>query len=80
MNTPEFRILKDGTQEWRLNGKRHRVEGPSVIFPDGSRWWCLDGLTHRVGGPAVESAYGTREWWLHGVLQWSQGRIVRTNH
>jgi hypothetical protein len=34
--------LPDGTQLWLLDGKKHREDGPAVIYPDGSRMWCID--------------------------------------
>ena len=33
----------DGTQEWRLDGKLHREDGPAVEWSNGSREWYLNG-------------------------------------
>jgi len=33
---PEKIVLPDGTQEWRLNGRLHRTDGPALIWTDGS--------------------------------------------
>lgn len=32
-----------GVKSWWLNGKRHREDGPAVIYPDGYRTWFLNG-------------------------------------
>jgi hypothetical protein len=33
----------DGSQAWWRNGKRHREDGPAVIFPCGStEYWIKD--------------------------------------
>ena len=44
-------------QEWRVNGKYHRVDGPAWIeyIPDGSIWceqYYIEGKYHREDGPA----------------------------
>src|SRR2546423_4807472 len=59
---PELITLRDGTREWRLNGKLHREGGPAVERADGARAWWLNGDLHREDGPAVERRNGTREW------------------
>ena len=33
----------DGTKEWWLNGKRHRVDGPAIERADGGKEWYLNG-------------------------------------
>ena len=57
-----------GTQEWRLNGERHREgDKPAIIYADGVQEWWLNGVLHREGGqPAVVYPGGTQEWWLNG--------------
>jgi hypothetical protein len=47
-------IWADGSQEWWINGNRHRLNEPAVVNADGSRRWYLNGSLHRIGGPAVE--------------------------
>jgi len=58
---------KNGNRFWRLNGKRHREDGPAVEFADGGRSWYLNGKFHREDGPAVEWADGDRSWYLNGT-------------
>ena len=36
-------INADGTQEWYLNGKRHRKDGPARILTNGYRRWLING-------------------------------------
>ena len=51
---------------WRLNGKRHREDGPAAEYADGGREWYLNGKRHREDGPAAEYADGDQEWWFNG--------------
>ena len=36
------KVHEDGTQEWFLNGKLHREDGPAIIA-GGYQVWFLDG-------------------------------------
>ena len=51
-------------QEWFLNGKLHREDGPAII--EGNRQaWYLNGKLHREDGPAyINDEY--QSWHLHG--------------
>ena len=33
----------DGSKEWYLNGKQHRVDGPAIEWADGSKEWHVEG-------------------------------------
>jgi hypothetical protein len=58
-------IRSDGFQAWWLHGKRHRVDGPAVIYPSGRQeWWINDqDITHRVENWIVANDYPEwREW------------------
>ncbi len=35
---------------WYKNGKRHRKDGPAVIWGDGSQFWYKNGKRHREDG------------------------------
>ena len=52
--------------EWRLNGKRHREDGPAIIWSDGRKYYYLDGQLHRTDGPAVIFANGHKEYYING--------------
>lgn len=55
-----------GTQEWYLNGKRHREGGPAVTHhPNGAVEYWVDGKRHREDGPACIWADGTEEYWVN---------------
>jgi len=56
----------DGSKTWRLNGKRHRTDGPAVEDPNGYKAWFLNDKLHRTDGPAIELADGDKHWWLNG--------------
>ena len=57
-------IWPGGTNEWWLNGKRHRVDGPAYEAEEYKAWY-LNGLLHREDGPAIEE-YHQKTWWLNG--------------
>jgi hypothetical protein len=69
-----------GGTEYRLYGKRHRVDGPAIIHTDGTQEWYLNGKFHRVDGPAIIWADGTQEWHLDGEYHRVDGpAIIRTD-
>ena len=41
-------------KEWRINGKRHREDGPAIEGSNGNKAWYLNGKLHREDGPAIE--------------------------
>ena len=63
---PICKIWSDGTKQWFLNGKRHRIDGPAVEYTHGDKHWYLNGEYHRPDGPACEYADGTKYWYLNG--------------
>jgi hypothetical protein len=76
MSEPVCRTLEDGTQEWFLNGKRHRTDGPAWIAADGTQAWYIDGHLHRTDGPAVSRADGTQAWYQHDQLHRTDGPAI----
>ena len=65
---PVYGTTLDGTQEWRLKGQLHRLDGAAVIYANGSQEWRIQGRLHRLEGPAYIGANGTQEWWVNGHL------------
>jgi hypothetical protein len=74
--------------EWFLNGRRHRIDGPAVVWMNGYKFWYRFGKLHRspdnsdldsVGGqsvgPAVECD-ACKEWWLDGKQHRIDGPAV----
>ena len=55
----------DGTQEWREDGRLHRLDGPAVIHDSGYQAWWVDGHLHRLDGPARFWADGSQEWYVN---------------
>ena len=65
MNKPECITYLNGYKEWRLNGKRHREDGPACELANGTKEWWLNGKYHREDGPAIEYANGDKDWYLN---------------
>ena len=74
--------LCDGRQEWREDGKRHRLDGAARIWANGHQEWYVDGKLHRTDGPAVIWPDGSQRWFIRGnhitkqVTAWMQQRNV----
>jgi hypothetical protein len=66
------KVNDNGSKEWLLDGKRHRIDGPAIEYDGtklsklGHKIWYLNDKLHRTDGPAVEWASGRKEWWLDG--------------
>ena len=81
VNGPAFTNSR-GVRAWYLNGRRHRLDGPAVIWPSGREEWCVDDVWHRTGGPAFTNSCGARRWYLNGrqhrldgpAVIWPNGR------
>jgi hypothetical protein len=62
--------FQNGSEEWFLNGKRTRADGPAVVRKDIvgepllEQWW-VDNKLSRVGEPAVIRGL-TEEWYTDG--------------
>ena len=62
----------NGVRVWKKDGKKHREDGPAVIFDDGDKMWFYEGEKHREDGPAV-IVEGASEWYHHGILHREDG-------
>jgi hypothetical protein len=69
-------IDKWGTEEWYLNGRYHREDGPAITFSTGTEYWFLNGLRHRTDGPAVVFADGTECWFINGLRHRTDGPAI----
>lgn len=69
-------IKTDGTKQWHVKGKLHRIDGPAVEQLDGLKEWHIKGKLHREDGPAVEHADGGKEWYISGRLQRTDGPAI----
>lgn len=61
-------VWADEYKAWHYKGKRHRDEGPAIIYPDGTKKYFVNGSLHRnpKEGPAVERTNGQNEYWEYG--------------
>jgi len=59
--------------EWRLNGKKHREDGPAIKLSNGTKSWFINGNRHREDGPAIEYADGATSWYKNGKLHREDG-------
>ena len=79
MTNPKREYYSSGkieSEQWYLNGKLHREDGPAYIkyLYSGELWikeWYLNDQLHRINGPAIiEYLYsgevGYEEWHLNG--------------
>ena len=73
---PTLETFANGSKEWRLNGKRHREDGPAIENANGSKEWWQNGKLHRLDGPAIEWADGSKEWWQNGKRHRLDGPAV----
>ena len=44
----ELKIDSNGSKIWYLNGKKHRENGPAIIYPDGIKFWYKYGELIKV--------------------------------
>ena len=58
----------NGTKEWLLEGKTHRLDEYAREYSDGSKQWFFKGKLHRIDGPAIEDASGTKASFVKGKL------------
>jgi hypothetical protein len=62
-----FRYL-NGSQCWCKDDKKHRVDGPAIIYSDGDQYWYQDDKLHREDGPTIIVYLdGTKCWYLNNV-------------
>lgn len=71
---------KDKTLYWFYKGKRHREDGPAIVYPEskhltnGKHVWYQNGVLHREDGPAISNhLLGWYEWRYHGKLHREDG-------
>jgi len=63
-----------GRKVWYRHGKKHREDGPAVVWMNGVQEWFVNGKRHRVGAPAITDHSGNyEEWWVDGELHREDG-------
>jgi hypothetical protein len=69
-------VWKNGTKEWYINGKHHRIDGPAIKNADGEEKWYQNGELHRLDGPAIIYEDGHKEWYYRGKRHREDGPAV----
>ena len=64
-NTRFEYLLYPDREEWHVNDKRHRLDGPAVIWPaiDLTEWWHRG---HRYRLDSIERTHKYEEWYING--------------
>jgi hypothetical protein len=65
MNEPECTIFSNGTKQWYLNGKLHRIDGPAIEYPNGVKYWFLNGINY-----SFEEYIIAAEWGDEQIIMW----------
>jgi hypothetical protein len=66
----------DGSKQWLVEGKRHRLDGPAVEYASGEKHWYKEDLHHREDGPAIEYTDGTKKWYKEGEYHRLDGPAI----
>ena len=77
---PICKVSFNGTKQWFLNGKRHRVDGPAIEYTNGTKSWFLNGKAHRGDGPAAEYANGNKYWYQNGKYHRGDGPAIENSN
>lgn len=76
--------LHDDRVEFSVRGRKHRDDGPAVVWKDGTKEWWFNGLRHRDGAPAIERSCGCKAWYTYGTLTEAEGedgvRVYPSGH
>jgi len=66
-NGIELHVYEDGSEEWFLDGKFHRIDGPAAYYPvNRYKSWWLNGKRHRLDGPSIEINDKPVSWDVYG--------------
>lgn len=73
-------VITPTYEEWRQNGKFHRLDGPALKFYDhiSNEHWYLNGKLHRENGPALIQP-GYKAWYRQGLQHRVDGPAVESN-
>lgn len=72
-------VTNSNTKFWYYHGKKHREDGPAVLWADGDCDYYQNGHLHRVGGPARCRTSGTDPsthyyfWFQNGKMHREDG-------
>ena len=66
-----MKVVND-SEEWWLNGLRHREDGPAIESKNGGEEWWLNGKRHREDGPAIRNI-SKSSWFCEGLRHREDG-------
>jgi hypothetical protein len=66
----------DGSEQWWVDGKLHRLDGPALNYANGTQEWWVDGKLHRLDGPAFIWADGRQVWVVNDQYHRTDGPAV----
>jgi hypothetical protein len=69
------KITRFGIEYYKA-GKRHRDDGPAILFPDGEMYYYKDDKKHRDDGPAIIRADGRKAYYKNGKIHRDDGPAV----
>lgn len=58
----------DLLERWTLDQKKHRDDGPAVVYRDGYQEWYQRGVLHRTEGPAIVDQFGREKFFVNGKM------------
>jgi len=64
--TDLFEDIRYEIKYYNKDGKRHRSDGPALIWADGEKEWYINGKPHREDGPAIIYSNGYEAWYING--------------
>ena len=73
---PSHLVRRDGTQEWFVDGHRHRMDELTIECYTGTKEWYVKGKLHRCDEPTFEQADGTKKCYVEGKLHRLDGPAV----
>lgn len=56
--------------------RRHREDGPAVVYFSGTEIWYIHGVRHRADGPAFRGSDGTEQWYFKGLVHRADGPAI----
>ena len=64
--TDLFEDIRYEIKYYNKDGKRHRSDGPALIWADGEKERYINGKPHREDGPAIIYSNGYEAWYING--------------
>lgn len=72
--TGKCKIKDDGAICYYVNGKHHRLDGPTIELPGRVKYWYKDGKYHRLDGSALEHCSEKKYWYVEDKHWYVEGK------